>query len=350
MSTDNFSLPHNLTAFESAWRAPSNIAIVKYWGKCGVQLPCNPNFSFTLKHCQTFAKVRFTPRERGQKSAELCFEGRPHPQFLPKIELFLERASRLYPWINGLHLSIESKNTFPHSAGLASSASSMAALALCLMHFQREFFGEAAGSEADFFGKASQLARLGSGSACRSMFAPAALWETEREYASPFEDLHSTFRHLNDAILIVSRAEKALSSSAGHAQMGGHPFARARYDQAQKHWELLRPVLAAGDFESFAQICEAEAHSLHALISTGAGGPILWHPQSLALMQEIQRKRKEGLPVCYTLDAGPNVHLLFLQEYRARVLDFVKSTLLPLLPTGNWIDDCVGGRPKLGET
>ena len=200
-------LPHNFDSFESAWRAPSNIAIVKYWGKCGVQLPCNPNFSFTLKHCQTHTKVRFTRREREQKGAELWFEGREAPRFLPKVELFLERASRLHPWVNHLHLSIETKNSFPHSAGLASSASSMAALSLCLMHFQREFFG-GTGSEADFFREASRLARLGSGSACRSMFAPAALWETEREYASPFEDLHSTFGHLGDAILIVKSRGK----------------------------------------------------------------------------------------------------------------------------------------------
>ena len=68
-------------------------------------------------------------------------------------------------------------------------------------------------------------------------------------------------------------------------------------------------------------------------------------------MREIGRKRKEGLPVCYTLDAGPNVHLLFLREARRpRVLDFVKSTLLPLLPTGHWIDDGVGEGPKLWTT
>ena len=293
--------------------------------------------------------MRFTRREGGQRGAKLCFEGRPNPQFLPKVELFLERASRLYPWINHLHLSIESKNTFPHSAGLASSASSMAALALCLMQFEREFFGKA-GSEADFFSKASQLARLGSGSACRSIFAPAAVWEAERDCASPFENLHSTFRQLGDAILMVSEAEKPLSSSAGHALMSGHPFARARYDQAKRHWEQLGPVLATGDFAKFAEICENEAHSLHALISTASGGTILWHPQSLALMREIRRKRKEGLPVCYTLDAGPNVHLLFPQEYRASVLDFVKKTLLPLLPTGRWIDDGVGEGPKLWIT
>ena len=322
---------------------------MKYWGKCGVQLPCNTNFSFTLKHCQTFTKVCFTARERGQKSAELWFEGKQTPRFLPKVELFLKRASLLYPWVNQLHLSIETKNSFPHSAGLASSASSMAALALCLMHFQREFFGgvgKGTESEADFFKESSRLARLGSGSACRSLFAPAAFWEKEGEFASPFE-VHPTFRHLGDAILIVDREEKPLSSSAGHAQMRGHPFARARYRQAQKHWQQLVQALATGDFARFAEICEAEAHSLHALISTAPGGEILWRPQSLAIMREIGRKRKEGLPVCYTLDAGPNVHLLFPGEYRARVLDFVKNTLFPLLPTGYWIDDCIGEGPTL---
>ncbi len=339
-------LPRHFTSFESAWRAPSNIAIVKYWGKQEVQRPANSNFSFTLKHCQTSTRVRFTRRIPEQKASQVWFHGRPHPRFLPKIELFLKRAERHCPWISQLHLHIETANSFPHGAGLASSASAMAALGLCLSQFQRQFF-DPEQTQAEFLEWASFLARLGSGSACRSIFAPAATWGVEEEHrASPFENLHPTFRHLQDAILIVGESEKPLSSSEGHAQMQGHPFARARYHQAERHWQQLAQVLRSGEFTAFARICEAEAHALHAMISTAPGGAVLWHPQSLAVMNKIAGKRQEGLPVCYTLDAGPNVHLLFPREYRRPVHAFVESELLPLLPTGRWIDDEVGPGPQ----
>ncbi len=337
-------LPECFETFECAWEAPSNIAIVKYWGKSGVQLPANPNFSFTLKECVTKTKVRFIRRREDCSWCEVFLEGLPKESFRPKIETFLERAAHHYPWLKKTQLMIETSNTFPHGAGMASSASGMAALALCLSTFQRELFRE---RNENFYQQASFLARLGSGSACRSIFPQAVTWGVKsEEYASPFEGLHPSFCGMRDTILIVDDREKLISSRVGHTKMDSHPFKEARYRQARKNWKQLESILRAGDFFQFAEICEEEALSLHAMMMTSRPGYMLFRPQSLLIMQKVQEWRNQGHPLCYTLDAGPNVHLLFPSSHKESITSLIESELVPLLPTNRWIEDQMGSGPR----
>ena len=144
--------------------APSNIALVKYWGKKSHQIPANPSISFTLNHCKTITKLGFAKKEDHSKfSFDLLFEGKPKEEFKPKIEKFFDRIELYCPYLKKYHFTIDTHNTFPHSSGIASSASGMAALAMNIMSLEKEL--NPAMTEAFFYQKASFLARMGSGSA-----------------------------------------------------------------------------------------------------------------------------------------------------------------------------------------
>ena len=144
----------------SKWEAPSNIALVKYWGKFGAQYPQNPSLSFTLSQCVTQTLVAYKPKENQSSkfSFDFTFEGEPTPSFHPKIEVFLERIAPYVPFVKNHHLTIESSNSFPHSSGIASSASGMSALALGIMSIEKA--GNPTMSEAYFLKKASFLGAL----------------------------------------------------------------------------------------------------------------------------------------------------------------------------------------------
>ena len=154
------------TSGKSSWRSPSNIALVKYWGKRENQIPANPSISFTLNSCFTTTLVSYEKlkEKQHQFSFDFFFEGSPKEEFKPKIQTFLSRIEVYLPFLKEYHLVIESSNSFPHSSGIASSASGMSALALCLMDMEKE---QNPTINPDFFNQiASFLARFGSGSAC----------------------------------------------------------------------------------------------------------------------------------------------------------------------------------------
>ena len=152
-----------------AYSSPSNIALVKYWGKRENQIPANPSISFTLDACTTKTKVHFKKKnnKNGEFSFDFLFEGEEKEEFKPKIKTFLKRIERYLPFLKDYHFVIDTSNTFPHSSGIASSASGMSALALCFMQMERSFVEN---MTMEYFNrKGSFLSRLGSGSACRSM-------------------------------------------------------------------------------------------------------------------------------------------------------------------------------------
>ena len=330
----------------STWQSPSNIAIIKYWGKHGLQLPQNPSFSFTLSKARTETSLSWNqkPASKG-RSIELFLDGRKEPSFLPKIENFFARIEADYPILKDIKLVIETHNTFPHSSGIASSASAFSALSCCIGEIlnikdKREI---------------SRLARLGSGSACRSLFASGAIWgKTEFEesssdhYAVSIESkMHEVFKSFRDSILIIKSGEKAVSSTAGHKLMENHPFSEQRYQNARVRMGALCQALKSGDIDTFGEICEKEALELHALMMCSSPPYVLMEPGTLEVINLIQKFRKEtGVPIYFTLDAGPNVHLLYPSEYVSKVTNFIESSLVPFCEDGFWIDDFVGSGPS----
>lgn len=339
---------------ETAWKAPSNIALVKYWGKHGIQLPRNASISFTLDNAFTETLIKYTPKATKSQQIELkfLFEGNTNKKFENKIQKFLESVVPHFPFLPHFSLEIYSKNSFPHSTGIASSASSMAALALCLTSIENELDGGM--YPALFFEKASMIARLGSGSACRSVYPYLAFWGkhsvvpfSSDEYAVPFyENIHPVFKTYKDAILIVSSDEKLVSSRAGHALMEGNLFAESRYKQAEKHLTDLTTIMKQGEIERFGEIIENEALTLHALMMCSTPSYMLMLPNTLKIIELIKSYRKEkSVPLYYTLDAGPNVHILYPEANANEVEAFIKETLSVYCEQGKIIYDQVGKGP-----
>lgn len=342
------------TIYKVEWTSPSNIALVKYWGKFDVQLPQNPSISFTLKNSITTLSIEVSGRENlsEQVSLDFFFEGKINSKFEKKISDFLGTILDRFPWIKSHHLKIESVNTFPHSSGIASSASSMSALCLSLLSVD-EFFSQKKMDENIFYETASELSRLASGSASRSIYAPLASWGecsaisgSTNNFASPFMDLHPFFKDYCDSILIVDANEKSVSSRAGHSLMSNHPFRDVRFREARENMNRLVHALKAGDLPTFIEVVEEEALTLHALMMTSRPSYILLRPESLWLIQEIRNFReKENIPACFTIDAGPNIHLLYPKSNASVVRKWIESTLSDKLVGVKWIHDEVGMGP-----
>ena len=252
-----------------------------------------------------------------------------------------------FPFLRKMELHVDSHNTFPHSSGIASSASSMSALVMCLLDIERTIKGE---NDIDLQ-KASCLSRLASGSACRSLFPRMALWG-ETPAAEGSSDLYAislqneiapVFKDFHDSILIVSDAKKAVSSRAGHALMNGNPYAESRYAVAKNNIENLLKALKTGDLETFIQITESEAMQLHALMMCSNPSFILMKPNTLRIINTLFEFRKEtDIPVCFTLDAGPNVHILYPDQHAEMVERFIMDELEQYCVEGQWIPDQVG--------
>ena len=339
------------------WRSPSNLAIVKYWGKYGRQLPRNPSVSLTLNNALSQTTLEYAPKsgpDTGSVAVDFYFHDAPNEAFGARVTDYLNDLLPIFPFLNQLDLTIRSANSFPHSAGIASSASAMSALALCLCSLEDELF-DTLGDDAAFDRKASYLARLGSGSACRSIFGKAGWWGEMSEvvgssdlYAVPVaEQLHTVFHHFHDDILIVGAGEKAVSSSAGHGLMEDNPYAGVRYDQAKQRLRRLLPAMQSGDVETFGRIAEAEALTLHALMMASNPPYLLLKGPTLEILERVQRFRKhENVPLYFSLDAGPNPHLLYPEEVIHQVRPFIESELLPFCEDERWLTDWVGEGPE----
>ena len=333
----------------TSWQAPSNIALIKYWGKQDSQIPKNPSLSFTLSSSVSKTEVSFKPKKSGKFDFDFYFEKKLKPEFKPKLQIFFKRIESYIPWIKEHDLIIKSHNSFPHSSGIASSASAMASLSLCLMDLERHFFPSM--NKSFFYQKASFLARLGSGSAARSVLGPVSLWGENRTletcsnlYAINFgEDLNPVFKSYQDTILLVDRGIKVISSSKGHDLMHEHPFASNRFLQASNNLDSLLPIMKSGDIDAFIKIVELEALSLHAMMMTSTPYFILIKPNTLEILDCIWNFRKTtNSKVCFTLDAGSNVHVLYPSSEKKQVQHFIKNELSKYCKDGTYIDDVVG--------
>ncbi|MGB6151444.1 MAG: diphosphomevalonate decarboxylase [Pricia sp.] len=374
------------------WKSPSNIALIKYWGKKPQQIPANPSISFTLNDCATDTQLSYrrltstsprmpsetssgttlnksssitasdessstkpsektarSPAPAGKFSFDLFFEGKLREDFRPKIETFFQRIERYLPFLREYHFKIETSNSFPHSSGIASSASGMSALALCLMSMEREFAPE---MTEDFFKKkASFLARLGSGSACRSIEGTLVQWGEHKNtktssnlYGIPYPyTTHEIFDNYQDTILLVDEGQKQVSSTVGHDLMHGHPFAIQRFAQAHANLDDFRTILADGNLEEFIKIVESEALTLHAMMMTSHPYFILMKPNTLEIIHRIWSFREaSNTNVCFTLDAGANVHVLYPHNEKETVYAFIKSELLQFCQSEKHICDRTG--------
>lgn len=334
-----------------AWRSPSNIAIVKYWGKYGQQFPGNPSLSMTLEHAFTETHLFYKPKTTNGINLKFSFDNKENRAFEARIQIVLKSWKEYFPFLELIDIDIHSKNSFPHSAGLASSASSMSALALCMVSLEQLIYKRF--SDKEFFQKASFISRLASGSACRSVFPCFAVWGRSDHiqgshdgYAVACERFHPDFASMHDDIVIVDSGQKSVSSTAGHALMNEHPFEESRYKQARKHVEELNQVLITGDMERFGEIAELEAMTLHALMMCSQPSYTLMLPNTLLIINKIKEFRHESkLPVYFTLDAGPNPHILYPSSIKSSVQPFINSEIKPYAEEGLILSDYCGKGP-----
>lgn len=352
MPTTHFRIPEyaeTLNKGMTTWQSPSNIALVKYWGKYATQLPKNASISFTLKNCYTRTSLYYEEKNRAGFEFEIYLDGRREISFEPKIKSFFRRILPYLPFLENYKFRIETSNSFPHSSGIASSASGMSALALCLMDMERQMCPKM--TETFFLEKASFLSRLGSGSACRSIEGPLIVWGEHPDIENssnligtkyPYP-VHSVFEHYRDTILLVDKEEKQVSSTVGHNLMHDHPYADSRFQQAENNLSRMIPILKEGNLKEFVQIVESEALSLHAMMLTSNPYFILMKPATLEIINRIWNYRNDtGSHACFTLDAGANVHLLYPKTEEKEVRNFIETELNLFCKDGSLIHDEAG--------
>ncbi|MBW8362264.1 MAG: diphosphomevalonate decarboxylase [Kaistella sp.] len=314
---------------------PSNIALIKYWGKYADQIPANPSISYTLNNCKTNTSIEFLA---GKKfSVQTFLAGNEELKFAEKIEKYFKNIEIYLPWILKGKYIINTENTFPHSSGIASSASGFGAIAKCLMELDAYFSGKQA--EDFILKKASFLARLGSGSACRSLYNGLVVWGKTEEveqssdlFAVPYpeKEIHSLFKNFNDWVLLIHEGEKSVSSTVGHGLMNTNPYAERRFQEAHENFTVLKEILRTGDLINFIKLVEHEALTLHAMMMMSDPAFILMKSGTLEVINKIWEFRKNtDLPLFFTLDAGANVHLLFPGDKNEdNIKEFIVEELL----------------------
>ena len=344
------------------WFSPSNIAIVKYWGKKGGQHPQNASISFTLSQSQTRTRVAYSPRLEDEGILRsFYFQGQGSEGFKQRVEAYLNSmVEREFPLLRQYSLNIMTENTFPHSCGLASSSSAFSSLALCLCEiYQRleestashQLFGTENG---EFRRWASRIAREGSGSACRSLYAPMSLWGvcegvdfSRDEFAIPLEGIHPNFLQLKNVICLVDKKNKRISSRMGHQLMDNCPFSSARYKTANERVVKLIDILRSGDLWAFIKLAEEEAMALHGMMMLSSLSYLILQPNSLSIMEKIRDfRRRYRIPIGFTMDAGPNIHLIYFDkdEERDRIRRFLLEEIAPF--TEGLIEDELGMGPR----
>ena len=335
------------------WTAPSNIAIVKYWGKLENQIPQNPSISLTLNESITTTSLSLKPKSNNNSNLKFEFEGETNKAFEDKTRAFFKKIDKYFPFILNHDIEIKSKNNFPHSSGIASSASSMAALSACLVDFEKMNNSEM--SDDFFYKKASFISRIGSGSASRSIYGPVVIWGESEAYENSNDlyavnisnQTHEIFKDFNDTILIIDPGQKKISSTEGHKLMNKNPFSNQRYDIARKNVIDLKNILKSGDLDGFISIAESEALMIHSLMLTSNPSYILMKPNTLKVISKITEYRSESkLPICFTLDAGSNVHLLYPNNIKDKISDFINNELIQYCSSNKYIEDKVGSGPE----
>ena len=374
----DFNISKTLTEGSFTWKTPSNIALVKYWGKQEPQIPENTSISFTLDACFTLTTLEYKRHAELDSASfdenlkqvqvdglgevaqnenynfDIYFEGEKKDDFKPKIETFFKRIEKYVSFLKDFDFVIKSRNSFPHSSGIASSASGMSALALCVMSIEKELTPEMTNEY--FNKKASFLARLGSGSACRSIEGELIVWGNHDKIEGssnlfgvqfPYK-IHQNFKNYHDTILLVDEGEKQVSSTIGHKLMHNHPFAQQRFKQANDNISKISEVLQNGNMKEFVAIVESEALSLHAMMMTSSPYFILMKPNTLKIINKIWKFRAEtNSHICFTLDAGANVHVLFPENEKEQVNNFITSELIQFCQENHYICDRIGTGAKL---
>jgi len=323
-----------VTEYTATARAHSNIAFIKYWGNkdSGIRLPANSSLSMNLAALHSTTRVIWS--DALEEDRLMINEEPAALSALLRVRAHLDTLRAELG--STLHADVSSQNNFPMGAGIASSASAFAALtvaataALGMRLSEREL---------------SVLARRGSGSAARSIPVGFVEWHAgSADKESYAESIASPdYWPLEDVIAVISRDHKHVGSTAGHATANTSILQRVRVETAAARLESAKHAILARDFEGLAPVVEEDSNLMHAVMMTGEPSLFYWLPQSLRIMLAVQEWRRQGVQVCYTLDAGPNVHCICGAEDAAAVAARLKELDLDI----EVIRSSVGGGAQL---
>jgi diphosphomevalonate decarboxylase len=305
--------------------AHPNIAFIKYWGNRDdvLRLPSNGSISMNLEGLATTTRVFFNPQLK--EDSLILNKKKLSGPALERVRIFLDLVRSMAS--KNLFAEVTSENNFPTGAGIASSASAFAALALAATQAIGLNMTES---------ELSRLARHGSGSACRSIPDGFVEWycgdHDENSYAASIASPASW--DLLDCIALVTASHKEVGSTAGHQLANTSPLQSARIQDTQRRLDICRSAILKQDFQRFADIVELDSNLMHAVMMTSTPPLFYWEPQSLELMRKVRNWRTQGIPVCYTLDAGSNVHVICLSsglekiKHNLEQIDFIQRLII----------------------
>ncbi len=296
--------------------ANPNIAFIKYWGNKDphLRIPVNGSISMNLDGLYTQTQVIFDP---ALTSDQVVINDRPvSGPTQVRVADFLKRLRQMSGQKE--FARVISQSNFPTGAGIASSASAFAALGLAA--------AGAAGidlNERDL----SRLARTGSGSACRSVPGGFVEWQAGDGDETSFAYSIAPPEHWNltDCIVVVNQTHKPVGSTEGHALAVSSPIQVSRVADTPRRLEICRRAILDRDFEALAEVVELDSNLMHAVMITSTPSLIYWEPATLEIIHTVQAWRASGIPVCYTIDAGPNVHVLCLSDIAPGIIDQLKQ-------------------------
>jgi diphosphomevalonate decarboxylase len=282
-------------------RAHPNIAFIKYWGNRddALRLPANSSISMNLDGLYAQTEVEWMGE--GGSDSLLLNGSEQTGQALVRVSAHLDVIRQRLGL--GLSAHVISENNFPMGAGIASSAAAFAALTVAAVSASGETLSER---------ELTTLARRGSGSASRSVPPGFVVWHAadthQDSYAESVAD--PAYWDLMDVIAVVSSSHKRTGSQEGHTTAWTSDLQQARVSSAQQRLDACRQAIVERSFPAFAEVVEHDSNLMHAVMMTSRPPLFYWMPATLTVMEAVREWRAEGLRVCYTLDAGPNVHCI----------------------------------------
>lgn len=311
--------------------APANIAFIKFWGKKdeSLRLPANGSISMNLSEVNTRTSVEFSIDYKTDY-VEIdgnVSEGKELERVIRHLDLIRSEAG-----IN-FKAKVVSKNNFPKGTGIASSASGFAALTMAASKALNLKLSEK---------KLSVLARLGSGSACRSIPDGFVQWKEGRssESSYAYSIYPPDYWKIRDVIALVGDVSKKVSSTEGHTRVESSPFFKARLLSINHKIKEIKHALKTKNFTKFGEIIEEEAINMHSVMMTSCPPLFYWTAKTFEIIQAIGDWREEGLEAYFTIDAGPNVHVICLEKD----VDMVKRRLLQI----KGIKNIIVNKPSFG--
>lgn len=302
--------------------SPANIAFIKYWGKKNpvLNIPFNDSISMNLSNCFTRTTVEFDKKNKDDQISidGKEVEGSKRDRVIQILDIVRKKAG-----IN-LFAKVVSKNNFPSDAGIASSAAGFSALALAascaigLTLNQKEL---------------SILARMGSGSACRSIPDGFTLWKKGKDNNSSYaiQIAQPDFWDVRDIVVVVSVGGKKVGSTEGHELAATSPYFASRLKNIELKTKKVKAALLAKDFEAFGTLVEEEAVDLHVMAMTSHPPVFYWNKGTMEVMKTVFELREKGIKCYFTMDAGPNVHVICLgkdEQKIKRILSKLTSVYL----------------------